>query len=388
MKSVQKYNLFLPAKRTTKGELKLKTEKLNIRNIPLSKKEELYTRAFPIIDVIHTLGNDMMLRSQLRQLTCATYHITEKQADFLISEMLSTGLLYRKPICSDSKTELLYLSKFVIGKLTNTTSADVPAIAFSRRKIYENIFNTEYLCKYLLPELTGKYETNPDNIIAYLKYVGSNMLIPSHQLYYSDYFQIFYIVCNRLQLSLTDDFFYDWKAYHYDKLKFLSKSDTSLLEECNLYKEEKKIRESICQTYTSDIERVKYTYSLANMMAGRFHITSLTENCINLIYNDSLDSLTLDKLYLNLAGLVLMFDRYIKKELTINLTVFVWSEQRAQNFYSLENKCIYDSFTRTYKDIPRSEAYLANYGIKPSFWENINVHYVPMDISNKYQVFP
>lgn len=362
--------------------------KKTAREIPLAKKEETFNKTFPVIDVIHTLGNDMMLRSQIRKLTCDTYHIPEKQVEFMIAEMLQNGLLYRKSISTESKTELLYLSKFAIGKLIDTPSSAVPAIAFSRRKIYENVFNTTYIMEYLLPEITGNYETTPSNIVSYMRYVGSNLLLPSHQLYYSDYYGFFYHVCERLNLPLTQEFTYDWRAYEYDRLKFLSKSDTALSENCDTYKEDKKIRESICQTYTSDIERVKYTYSLANLMASRFYITSVTEDSINITYNDSLDNLTLDKLYLNIAGIVLMLDRYINKELKVNVTVFVWAENRAKNFYDMEERRVYDSFTKTYKEMPRSEAYLANFGVRPSLWDNINVNYVSMDIANKYHIMP
>ncbi len=362
--------------------------KKSARDIPLAKKQDTYNKALPIIMIIHLLGNDMMLRSQIRQLTCDTYHIPEKEADFMISEMLQNGLLYRKSICTGSKTELLYLSKFTIATLTETSSSDVPAIAFSRKKIYENIFNTQYIIEYLLPEMEGKYDTSPDNLISYLRYSGSNMLIPSHQLYYSDYFAFFYTTCTRLNLTLADDFFYDWKAYEYDKLRFLSKSNPSILEECDTYKKDKQMRESICQTYTSEVERVKYTYSLANMMASRFYIAAILPDTVDLIYNDSLDNLSLEKLYLNLAGITLMLDRYIKQELKINLTVFVYSQSRADNFYDMEERRVYDSFTKTYKELPRSEAYLSNYGVRPSLWDNITVKYVPMDIANKYHVMP
>ncbi len=359
------------------------------REIPLAKKEDTFQKCFPVINTIHTLSCDsMMLRSQLRQLVCATYHISEKDTDFMISEMMNSGLLYRKNICSGSKTDTLYLSKFAVGKITETPSANVPAISFSRKKIFENIFMTEYLIANVLPEMQGKFETNPENVINYLRFHGSNLLMPSHQLYYSDYFHYFDSAAGSLNLPLTEEFIYDWRSYCYDRLNFLKKSNPDLMDLCDTYKRDKQMRESICQTYLSDIERTKYTYSLANMMASRYYITSLEESAVNLIHFDSLDNLSLEKLYLNLAGIVHMMDRYCKKELKINLTVYVWSQNRAENFYHQEDRRVFDYFTKTYKDTPRSDAFLSNYGVRPSLWDNINVCYLPYDIANQYHVMP
>lgn len=248
----------------------------------------------------------------------------------MISEMMNSGLLYRKNICTGSKTDILYLSKFAVGKITETPSANVPAISFSRKKIFENIFATEYLITNVLPEMQGKFETNRENIINFLRYNASNLLIPSHQLYYSDYFEYFKFTTDRLGIALTEEFFYDWKAYYYDQLNFLKKSNPDLTDLCDTYKKDKQMRESICQTYLSNIERTKYTYSLANMMASRYYITSLEETAVNLIRFDSLDNLAAEKLYLNLAGIVHMIDRYCKKELKINLTVYAVTGQGRQ----------------------------------------------------------
>ena len=359
------------------------------RDIPLAQKENTFQKCFPIINTMHVLSSDnMMLRSQLRLLVSAAYRINEKNTDFMISEMMNSGLLYRKNICTGSKTDILYLSKFAVGKITETPSANVPAISFSRKKIFENIFAAEYLITNVLPEMQGKFETNPENIINFLRYNASNLLIPSHQLYYSDYFEYFKFTTDRLGIALTEEFFYDWKAYYYDQLNFLKKSNPDLTDLCDTYKKDKQMRESICQTYLSNIERTKYTYSLANMMASRYYITSLEETAVNLIRFDSLDNLALEKLYLNLAGIVHMIDRYCKKELKINLTVYVWSQGRADNFYNQEDRRVFDYFTKTYKDTPRSDSFLANFGVRPSLWDNINVSYLPCDIANKYHVIP
>ena len=359
------------------------------REVPLARKESIFQECFPVINTIHTLSSDnMMLRSQLRQLVSSAYHLHERNIDFMIAEMLNNGLLYSKSVSVGSKTEILYLSKFTVGKIMETSSANVPAIAFSRKKIFENIFATEYLVSNILPKMQGEFETSPENVINYLYYNASNLLITSHQLYYSDYFEYFRYTTNRLGIALTDEFLYDLRAYYFDKLNFLKKTNPDLTEECNLYKKDKQIRESICQTYMSNIERTKYTYSLANMMANRYYITSLEKTAVNLIHFDSLDNLSLEKLYLNLAGIVHMIDRYCSKELKINLTVYVWSQGRADNFYNQEDRRVFDYFTKTYKDTPRSDSFLANFGVRPSLWDNINVSYLPCDIANKYHVIP
>lgn len=359
------------------------------REVPLARKESIYQECFPVVNTMHILSSDnMLLRPHIRQLVSATYHLHEKEIDFMIAEMLNNGLLYSKSIYTGSKTEILYLSKFAVGKITETPSANVPAIAFSRKKIFENIFSTEYLISNVLPKMQGEFETSPKNVSSYLYYNASNLLIPSHQLYYSDYFAYFRYAADRVGITLTNEFLYDLKAYHFDKLNFLKKTSPDLADECDLYKKDKQMRESICQTYVSDIERTKYTYSLANMMASRYYITSLEETSVNLIHFDSLDNLSLEKLYLNLAGIVHMIDRYCSKELKINLTVYVWSQSRADNFYKQEDRRVFDYFTKTYRDTPRSDSFLANYGVRPSLWENISVSYLPFDIANKYHVIP
>lgn len=159
------------------------------RGLPESRKDSLFTKHYNLLYMIHTLGNNMMLRKQIHTLFFALYHLSALETDIQIAKLIRAGMILQKQINTDGKTEMLYLNKYVMSRFIEKSSGNTPAIAFSRIRIFENIFTVEYLITELLPTMQSQnLELSVDNILRYLQWKGSSLLTTPNQLSYSQYF--------------------------------------------------------------------------------------------------------------------------------------------------------------------------------------------------------
>ena len=349
------------------------------------QKEKLFTEYQDLIYMIFCCGG-YMLRRQIRILFHLLTGRNEKDIEFDITELILTSFLLPKTINKDSRTQMLYLSKYPKSHFLNVNRGDVPSINWSNQKIFEQIFKIDYIIEKVIPDMNNKeFNLDIDNIQNYLQWNGSNLLISNNQINMVTLYNILWNALVEKQHTLTDDFFRDVEIAQYDKDCF----------EANQLKKDKEVapcmakiqRDKERDSYTSDIERNKQFYSLKNFASHGFYIENVGHNTINICYFDSMNAIQTKKLYTQLCYILLMFQRYTNSyNLNLHATVYVWDKEKAEHLKDEECKSAYDFYRQEWVEENKKNKTLKDIGLLPSQWDNITVTYKSMDTFSKYNV--
>ena len=350
------------------------------------QKEKLFTEYQDLIYMIFCCGG-YMLRRQIRILFYLLTGRNEKDTEFDTVELILTGFLLQKTINKDTRTQMLYLSKYPKSKFLDVeNSGDVPSINWSNQKIFEQIFKVDYLIGKVIPDMNKKnFNLDIDNIQNYLQWNGSNLLLSNNQVNMVDFYNLVWNAFIEKQYTLTDEFFRDIEIAQYDKDCF----------EANQLKKDKEVapcmakiqRDKERDSYTSEIDRNKQFYSLKNFASHGFYIESIGYNIINICYFDSMNTIQTKKLYQQLGYILLMFQRYTNNyNISIHTTVYVWDNEKAEHLKEEEIKSAFDFYRQEWVDENKRNMILKNIGILPSQWNSISVNYKSMDIFTKYNV--
>lgn len=355
------------------------------------QKRKLFEKHKDLITLIHILG-DMALRKQIKTL----FHMLHPDVDittieFDIAELILTGFLLQQQIQKPSKTQMLYLSKYPRSHFYNKDkTGDVPALNFTNAKVYEQIFKIEYLMDTVIPMMQKKdFLLSTDNLIAYLYWIGSNLLVPANQYGTFDFYDQCKEVCEKHTIPFLYDFKRDYYVSLYEKVNFENrqlKQNTPLPENSSDYKLE---RDRERDSYTSDIEKSKYFYNFNNMHKQGFVIEDIAREQIKIAYFDSSNNIAPKKLYTNLSYVYLMFTRYFKfRDLKLDATVYVWDKEKAAHLEKEESVEAYDFYNQEMSGLSRKYKSMQDIGLLPQYWENINASYKSMDIFTKYNIRP
>lgn len=350
------------------------------------QKEKLFTQYRDLLYMIHCCGG-YMLRRQIRILFHVLSGRNETDIEFDIAELILTGFLLQKTINKDTRTQMLYLSKYPKSKFLNVEkSGDVAAINWSEQKIFEQIFKITYITEKITLDMNKKnFELDIDNIQNYLDWNGSNLLLSNNQVDMINFYNIIWNALMEKNHTLTDEFFRDLEIAQYDKDCF----------EANQLKQEKEVapcmakiqRDKERDSYTSEVERNKQFYSLKNFASHGFYIESISYNIITICLFDSMDNIQTKKPYTQLCYILLMFQRYTKSyNLTLHATVYVWDDEKAKHLRNEECKNAFDFYRQEWVEENKRNKILKDAGLLPSQWNNIIVSYKSMDIYLKYNV--
>jgi len=355
-------------------------------NLTPEQKEALFTKYKNLIYMIHCCGG-YMLRRQIRKLFHLLTDRSEKDIEFDIAELILSSFLLQKTINRDTRTQMLYLSKYPKSKfLTVDRSGDVPAINWTNQKIFEQIFKIDYLIEVIIPTMKKhNFSISMDNIITYLNWTGSNLLLSSNQM---DMLTIYNNVAATFQAigyKLSDEFIRDMEIANYDKECFEAKQlqKNTTLPPCRA-----KIAKTMeMDSYNSEIEKNKQFYSLKNFVAQGFYIEHFRGNTIHLCYFDSMNSIQTKKLYQNLCYILLMFQRYINnRDIELVVTVYTWDNNRVEHLQSEEVKQGYDFYLQELVEENKKYKIMKDIGILRQYWDNIRVTYKNENIFQKYNV--
>ena len=353
------------------------------------QKEALFDKHKDLISLVHTLG-DMVLRKQLKVLFCMLNpdeDITD--VEFAIAELIVSGFLLQVQIQKPSKTQMLYLSKYPRSYFYNKeTTGDVPALNFTNAKVYNQIFKVEYIIQHLISDMKQRnFLISEDNLLSYLYWSSSNILLPGNQCNTFDFYERFKDVCTKQGIALDYDFTRDYEIASYEKNAYISnqlKQDMPL-EQCKV----KVQRDTERNSYTSDNEKGKYFYNLNNFHKQGFVIEEILPDKIKIAYFDAGNNINVKKLYKNLSFIYLMLNRYCKfKDLFLEATIYVWDKDRANHLAKEENIEAYDFYNQEMSGYSKKFNAMKNVGLVPQHWENINTTYISLDIYNKYNLRP
>lgn len=349
------------------------------------QKESLFSQHKDLIYMVFSCGG-YMLRRQIRKL----YHLLsgrdEKDIEFDISELILTGFLLQKTINKDTRTQMLYLSKYPKSQFLNTDSGDVPAVNWTNQKIFEQIFRMDYIIEKVIPDMQEQdFEISMDNIIAYLNWNGSNLLLSSSQMDMVTAYNNLWNVFAENDFQPADDFFRDLEIARYDKESFEARQlrNGSTPAPCMA----KIRRDKEMDSYNSDIDKSKQFYSLKNLASHGFYIESIKHNIINICFFDSMNAIQTKKLYQQLCYILLMFQRYLNNyKLHLSVKVYTWDEERAEQLRNEENKRAFDFYRQEWVDENKKHKIMKDIGILPSNWNSITTNYISEGLYAKYNV--
>ena len=350
------------------------------------QKENLFQQHKDLIYMIYCC-NGYMLRRQIRKFFHLLSGREEMDIEFDITELILTGFLLQKTINKDTRTQMLYLSKYPKSKFMNVErSGDVPAIFWSNTKIFEHIFRVDYILEKVIPDMQEQHDQiDMDNIITYLQWTGSNLLLSSNQSDMLTFYNNLGVTLQDNNYTLSHDFLRDMEIAQYDKDSFeanqLKKS--SELPPCVA----KIRRDKEADSYNSDIEKYKQFYHLKNFAAHGFYIESMIGNTINLCYFDSQDNLQTKKLYQQLCYILLMFQRYTNNyNIELHVTVYVWDKERAEHLRTEENKKAFDFYRQEWVEENKKYKVMKDIGLLRQYWDSITTTYTSEEIYPKYNV--
>lgn len=350
------------------------------------QKEKLFTEYQDLIYMIFCCGG-YMLRRQIKTLFHLLSGKSETDIEFDVAELILTGFLLQKTINKDTRTQMLYLSKYPKSRFLNVEkSGDVPAVNWSGQKIFEQIFKIDYIIEKIIPDMNnGNLNLDIDNIQNYLIWNGSNLLLSNNQVDMVNFYNIIWNALVEKKHTLTEEFFRDLEISQYDRDCFEANQLKKDIETapCMAKIQRDKERDS----YNSDIERDKQFYSLKNFASHGFYIESIGHNIINICYFDSMNAIQTKKPYTQLCYILLMFQRYTNSyNLTLHTTVYVWDNERAEHLRSEESKNAFDFYRQEWVEENKRNKILKDIGLLPSQWDSIIVNYKSMDIFSKYNV--
>lgn len=330
--------------------------------------------------------NGYMLRRQMRQL----YHLlsgeTDMDIEFDISELILTGFLLQKTINKDTRTQMLYLSKYPKSQFLNRDSRDVAAINWSEQKIFEQVFKIDYIIEKVIPDMRKQsFEISMDNIIIYLNWCGSNLLLSNNQVDMVTFYNRFWDVAVEHEHHLTDDFFRDLAIAKEEKAVFEAKQLKKGTEPAPCVMKNRRDKEM--DSYNSDIDKYKMYYSLKNLASHGFYVESVKYNHIDVCIFDTTNSLYTKKLYQQASYILLMFQRYLNNyRLHLSVTVYTWDQERAAELQNFENTTAFDFYRQEWCKETRKQKIMKDIGILPSNWDCITMHYVGAELYAKYNI--
>lgn len=338
--------------------------------------------------MIHCLG-DMALRKQIKKLYHILYpDVDEATIEFDIAELITSGFLLQKTIQKPSRTQVLYLSKYPRSYFCEkASSGDVPALCFSTTKIYRQVFIVDYIITKVIKDMKEKdFLITIDNIVAYLAWVGSNLLCSNNVI--GDYdFYTFLGVALQNHYTLAEDFFRDMKIAENEmhrSLHILSKKNNDY-PVCK----EKIQRDTEKDSLTSDLERNKYFFNLKNFSKTGFFIEEVTKDTIKIAFFDHQNNIQTKKLWTQLSYILLMFQRYTNfYDIKLDATIYVYDEDKKQHLIKEENTQAYDFYKQEMTDLPKKHQYMQNLGVKMQFWENVRTAYKVNPVFENYNIKP
>lgn len=367
----------------------MKQMKHTTHKLTNEQKEALFNKHKDLISLVHTLG-DMALRKQLKVLYCMLHPDADiTNVEFSISKLITSGFLLQVQIQKTSKTQMLYLSKYPRSYFYNKeTTGDVPALNFTNAKVYNQIFKVDYIIQHLIPDMKQRnFLISEDNLLSYLYWSSSNLLLSGNQCNTFDFYECFKDVCVKQGIALDFDFKRDYEIASYEKDAYIC---NQLKQDLPLQKCKAKVqRDTERNSYTSDTEKGKYFYNINNFHKQGFVIEEILPDTIKIAYFDAGNNINVKKLYQNLSFIYLMLNRYCKfKDLFLEATVYVWDKEKASHLKKEEDIEAYDFYNQEMSGYSKKFNAMKNVGLLLQHWENINTTYISLDIYDKYNLRP
>ena len=280
-----------------------RNENISARTKSRLAKEECFNRNIPVLNILFYIGGGFMLRKQAVTLVRIFYQINEHKANDMFADLLSNGLLIKKQATA-TKTCLYIMTKFPLAMYHECNTRDSCSIKLNNRKIWHNIYRTEFLIRQAVPlmEQLGMELTLQDLLNFLTDYCISVFTTENqmsvYQLYYKITADLYHHQRNFLGYKIDDDY------SDYIDIKERLEREKDLISSPKEYK--------------------RNYYSLFNMTAaGFFFIGKPSGENITIGIFDKCNNMYLKKIYENIICIYLMLERYLGFFPQITLQVYM-----------------------------------------------------------------
>lgn len=358
-------------------------------------KENCFYHNIPVLNILFYIGKGFMLRKQLTTLARIFYNINEHKANNMITDLISYGLIIKKQ-AADTKTCIYVLTKFPLAMYYECSTRDSCSIKLNNRKIWNNIYRTEYIIRQVVPFMEQfNLELTLENLLQFLTDYCVSIFTTENQMsiyqLYQNLYEHFPIKDKELLNSgvpKSSDFMNDYYKITADlynhQVNFLGyKTD----DDFSYYLEIKNNLDREKNLTSSPKEVKKNYYSLFNMVAAGFFFIGKPYNEHIIIGTfDKCNNMYLKKIYENIIYIFLMLERYLGFYPRITLQVYMADTDRIISLKNNEIKQRFDYVRQETASCNKRNNFFQNMHIPQQYWEHIQVDYIYYPLKEKYNL--
>ena len=359
-------------------------------------KEECFNRNIPLLNILFYVGKGFMLKKQLITLVRIFYSINEHKANDMIADLMSCGLLIKKQV-TDTKTCIYILTKFPLAKYHECSTRDSCSIKLNNRKIWNNIYRTEFIIREVIPMLEQiEMDFDLDSLFVFLEKYIINIFTTENQMsiyqLYGNLFDKFPIkdkdsIKNGFPVNspfMTDYYKITAEVYNFQTNFLNYKNDDDFTYYLDVKEQLQREKDMI----NSPKEEKKNYYNLFNMVSsGFFFIGPHNQNDEIIIGTfDKCNNMYLKKLYENIICIWLMLERYFGFFPHITLQVYMAD---ANNLINLKHKELEQGFDYVKQEkvgYNKRDNFFYNFNIPRQYWDYITVDYIYYPLKEKYNL--
>ena len=372
-----------------------RNENISARTKSRLAKEECFNRNIPVLNILFYIGGGFMLRKQAVTLVRIFYQINEHKANDMFADLLSNGLLIKKQATA-TKTCLYIMTKFPLAMYHECNTRDSCSIKLNNRKIWHNIYRTEFLIRQAVPlmEQLGMELTLQD-LLNFLTDYCISVFTTENQMsvyqLYGNLYEKFPIKDKELIASgfpRVSDFMNDYykitaDLYHHQRNFLGYKIDDDYSDYIDIKERLEREKDLI----SSPKEYKRNYYSLFNMTAaGFFFIGKPSGENITIGIFDKCNNMYLKKIYENIICIYLMLERYLGFFPQITLQVYMSDADMILSLRDKEKEQGYDYSRQERSGLTKRDNFFQNMRIPRQNWDDIHVDYIYYPLKEKYNL--
>jgi len=278
------------------------------------------------------------------------------------------------------------MTKFSLAKYNSKyTTKDVTSIKLNNRKIWQNIYRTEYIIKTIIPMLL---QTNTSitlsNLFQFLDAYFIHLFTKENQ---QDIYNLYSNFYDHYELEINNEFMNDFQKataelinYQKNFLKLDIEVNEKYLHTKNTIERERMLTSSLK-------EQRKQYYNFFNMTAAGFHFVGhLTDNTMILILFDNCNNMNLRKVYDNAICIMYMMEKYLGFVLYLDIQIYMSYYDNLLTLREKENEQGYDYKKQEKIGYNKRDTFFYNYNVPKQYWDNICVDYFYYPLREKYNL--